>query len=377
MARLSKSVPPWFCITGLFLYPKVVVKSVLKGTAVLILLSPLLLLLLALYFLGQGIYENRNNAASGIVLGVTVVVDLLDLVRVYWNSASLFLPDIYNFYNFSFYLVTNVYLDIREYFCPVWPPTNIEADCKPLYDTITFFINLFSYFLKFIEITKTFIDLMIEILTPVLCLGSVDTNTGECSVDFFTVLSWLYDFIYWVFNNFLRPIGDLVDYIFTNIIGSTDLNDMTDIQAIWDVLVQSTDLLLKAIARFAIDCGLSLFDRFLCSIFVQPIPCFLRQTCKLFMVDRVITIPVFCWLNTAGVWQCPTINLPFSSVCTPLENGQVCQCEMCANPFGIGVPCLLGSPLQGSTCKCYKSLTSYDDFAFFFEFLGIPNTRWS
>lgn len=377
MARLVKSVPPWFCITGIFLFPKVVIKNVIDGIKILILISPLIMLLLLSYYFGQNIYNNRNTLASGVVSGVSIAVDFLDLIRIYWNSASLFLPDIYNFTNFSYYLVRNLFLDVREYFCPVWPPSNIANDCKPLYDAITFFINLFAYFRKIIEIIGTFIRLMIDILTPILCGTVEDVNSGDCIVDFFTVLSWFLDFIYWIFNNFLKPIGDFVDYLFTNIIGSTDLSGMNNIQAIWEILVESSDLLLKAIIRFAIDCGLSLFDRFLCSIIVQPIPCFLRQTCALFMVDQIITIPLFCWINAQGNVQCPTLNLPFSRLCIPLNNGQVCECEMCVNPLGIGVPCLLGPPLEGSTCKCYRSLTSYDDFAFLFQFLGISSTRWT
>lgn len=369
-------------IAGYVTHWRIIAEKIMELMSTLLSNIGSILVLIAIIALSTYFAASSPSGAMGVLVHAERAFKVADRIIVAHNSLMMFTPETNMIWNYIYRSLSFFYRDSRDYFCVKYPPTSLSADCPRLVDAFSIFYNLLDYSVRLFTIVSGFIEELKVALAPIICQGGICPEAGRytSSLDSatqglastsvpdgltgFLLFEWIMEFASWVLSDCIGSIVDLIKLLLSEVVGMTGQNPLLSFRDIWTLVMASTSILFKAgIALFS-DLFLSFIDRLFCSLFVLPGPCFMKDVCKLIFKDFYIPLPFFCIRG-----KCPKIYFPIGIVCKVFVG--TCHCYMCTNPWGVGVPCVLGPPGRRRTCPCNFVLSIYPKIDFLLAIMGL------
>jgi hypothetical protein len=340
--------------------PSFLISRLLMYTAIMLAVTVVMFIT---YTTTQYVSQNSTYVVSLSFSTAESALEVGRTVRLSWNSVRTVVPDVALVWNTVFLIVADLAEQVRTAVCPTWPPRNIQDDCPVLYEAVSFFKTIVSYAQAFYYLLKAFCDALLVLLKPIICY-----NIPDCELNYLLLFKWLLEFVRWFLVDFLGSLARGIKYIFLDVLNESIVDGTIDFRSLWNVIVGSVTVIIKAFVRLFANLILAPADRLVCSVFVQPVQCFLRDSCNLIFRDFDLELSALCvWRPIKKIWSCPVVRIRLSFVCKLFNSAGPCYCTACKNLLGIGVPCVVGD----ATCSCKPKYTLYDEIKPIVDILGL------
>lgn len=366
---------------------------------------PIVLLLFVFYVGSLAISLNSDSVVTTVLTWIVNLRDYVDSIVTKWNNFSMYLPDMATAYNAAIEASGSFFSSSMSVLCPAWPPNgSIQDECPRMYRLLGFFSNLAAYLTTLWSMITAFYTTFIEIInnilygTPISSVyeQSLGASSGD-SLDAFGLIQWILDMIIWIFTDMLSSVTKAIDFVFYESLGFNymdrsfldavtagripnisaenrikimeTLNSVPaqsyDPRVIATVVSLSADAIFKGFVRVFLNLTYSNVDRLLCSVIIQPGPCFIQDVCRDLFAPFWLRLPCFLGI-------CIKIRVDLRFLCIFISG--VCECYRCVNPLGILVPCVLyAQHLQDLMCRCDESLTFYPLLSSILNYIGITS----